>query len=122
MPKQKFEVELDVPEGYEIDRYAVAGAGDTVIRVMASTGERLAVRVYPGYSVNPQPEFILRKVPQYRDPVLPADWGKPARFSDDGKTWVEAVLAGYCAFYADDRLRWLAVGESNCFKFCQIPE
>lgn len=123
MAKQKFEVELDVPEGYKIKDFRIASGEDTVIRFSGdATANPIPVRIYRGYTPNPQPEFIIEKIPQYRDPVLPADWGKTARFSDDGKEWVQAELAGYCAYYQDDAHRWLPTGKHACFKFCQVVD
>lgn len=113
MPKQKFEVELDVPDGYEIVDYRHAGTGDLYIGVAG------AVRwMFFGHSAEKQ--FILRKVPVYRDPVLPADWGKTARFSHDGKEWVDGRLASYAALNADDKNRWGASGTPFWYKFCQV--
>lgn len=112
MPKQKFEVEVDVPDGYEIVDYRHAGTGDLYIGVAG------AVRwMFFGHSAEKQ--FILRIIPKYRDPVLPADWGKPARFSDDGKEWVEDTLRGYCKFKRQpDEYVWSV--DKRFYKFCQI--
>ena len=123
MAKQKFEATVDVPEGYRIKDFRIAGGEDTVIRVLRDpTSMPIPVRIYAGYTPNPQPEFIIEKIPQYRDPALPADWNKPAQFSDDGITWVEGRLAAYASHYADDKDRWCGVGGSHWYKFCQVVD
>ncbi len=114
MPKQKFEVEVDVPDGYEIVDHRPVRTDETFL----SLGMKAKVWEYSRQSGDRA--FILRKVPVYRDPVLPADWGKPAHFSDDGKEWVEGRLACYAAHYADDKNRWGASGKHFWYKFCQV--
>ena len=123
MAKQKFEGEICVPEGYRIKDFRIAGGEDTVIRVLRDpTALPIPVRTYAGYTPNPQPEFIIEKIPQYRDPVLPADWGKKARFSNDGIKWIDGKLAAFASFL--DKLDDKPWGEKDTFyyKFCQVVD
>lgn len=114
MPKQKFEVELDVPEGYEVIDYRQVHSDEWFIGLNGNA------RVWQFVSDSKDPTFILRKVPKYRDPALPGDWGKDAEFSDDGKEWTKGRIAGYAAHYADDKSRWGKLGAPDWYKFCQI--
>lgn len=81
MAKQKVEIEVDVPDGYELTgEYRRPNEGDVYlsgsggINICAGDGD-----------FN---RLIMRRVKQYREPVLPADYGKQCEFSDAGKTWV----------------------------------
>ncbi|MFN9411660.1 MAG: hypothetical protein ACK57V_04675 [Pirellula sp.] len=114
MPKQKFEVELDVPDGYEIDGYRSPKVNELFLNL---DGDWMFSDID-----SKRKFFVLRKIQAYRDPVLPADWGKPARFSDDGKEWVEDNIAGYAAWSEDDNWRWGSVSRHEYFKFCQIAD
>ena len=112
MPKQKFEVELEVPDGYEIDGYRSPRANELFLNLDGDW-------MYSDID-SKRKFFVLRKLPQYRDPVLPADWGKPARFSDDGKEWVEDKVGGYASFTENDPRMWGAYDRCEYFKFCQV--
>jgi hypothetical protein len=105
----KFEIEADIPEGYEpTGEYRVPGLGEYYLfsdKAALSNLNLLSCAI------------ILRKKIQYRDPVLPADCGKTARFSDNGNVWGEDRIRGYeegegisCHWIASDLVRW---------KFCQ---
>ena len=121
MPKQKFEVVVDVPEGYKIKDFRPAAKGDVLVRVI--NGSLTAVTCSTGriqsYYAS---EFIIEKVIKYRDPVLPADWGKKARFSNDGIRWVDGEIAAFASFLDhmgenpwSDRDAWH-------YKYCQVVD
>jgi hypothetical protein len=61
--------------------------------------------------------LILRKIPQWRDPVLPADAGKRARFSDEGSWWEDGECWGY--WINDPVQRWLD-NRGVRWKLCQV--
>ena len=50
---------------------------------------------------------------EYREPVLPGDYGKECEFSDDGVTWVYSTLIGWCKEQEDDVLTWINWGGSG---------
>ena len=116
MPKQKFEVELDVPDGYEVVDYRPPEPGEVFVL------DPICKPVVAVSGTYYRSLFILRKIPVYRDPVLPADWGKQARFSDDGKEWVEDRLSAYAAWKVEDPRRWGSQDRCEYFKFCQIAD
>lgn len=58
--------------------------------------------------------------PQYREPVLPADLGKLAEFSQDGNTWSRWKLCG-CYRDADDQpISWQSANIG--FRHCRIKK
>lgn len=114
MPKQKFEVELDVPDGYEIVDHRPVRTDETFLSLDKKA------KVWDFVQESKDNAFILRKLPVYRDPVLPADWGKTARFSDDGKEWIDGVIAGYAAFKKGDDKMWGEFNLPRYYKFCQV--
>lgn len=116
MVKQKFEATVDVPDGYEIVDYRKVQSDEHFL------GDRGKVVQWPFIKESLDNAMILRKIPQYRDPVLPADWGKKARFSFDGINWADGILASYAAHYADDKNRWGAASKPFWYKFCQVVD
>jgi hypothetical protein len=56
--------------------------------------------------------IILRKIPAWRDPVLPADAGKCCRASDDNEQWWTGRLRGYLDGYFETF--------GGRYKFCQV--
>lgn len=114
MPKQKFEVELEVPDGFEIVDYRPVRTDDTFLSL------DMKAKVWDFVQESKDNAFILRKVPKYRDPVLPADWGKTARFSDDGEVWIDGPLTGYLhrPSYTDRRV-W-AGPSGSWYVHCQV--
>lgn len=113
MPKQKVEIEVDVPAGYEVCKIAPPRAGDVYLNKhyqpeMAESSWEI-------------PRIILRRVKQYREPVLPADYGKECEFSDDGKNWERHPLLGFCKDSADSCERiWFCGG--FWAKHCRIEK
>lgn len=83
MAKQKVEIEVDVPDGYEATGEFRTPVNSQDIFLLDAHGSIRTGGHYWGV-----PRIILRRVKQYREPVLPADYGKQCEFSDDGKTWV----------------------------------
>lgn len=116
MSKQKFEVELEVPDGWEIVDYRPVRPEEKFLNPDCK------VRTWDFVSESRYSTFILRKIPKYREPVLPADWGKAARFSYDGNEWVEGRLASYAAHYADDKHRWGSAGNPYWYAYCQVVD
>jgi hypothetical protein len=58
--------------------------------------------------------IILRKIPVWRDPVLPADAGKLCRYLNDG-VWHTAKLVGWL----NDSEPWKLSNGGEC-KTCQV--
>ena len=58
----------------------------------------------------PAKEPVEPPQPEYREPVLPADFCKPCEFSITGKDWYESLLAGFQAhrnpWISSDQGRW----------------
>jgi hypothetical protein len=42
---------------------------------------------------------VLVPAKKYREPVLPADWGRECEFSNDKETWTKGTLAGYLSYF-----------------------
>ena len=84
MAKQKIEIEVGTVEGFEPTcEYRPPRCGEFYLD---SVG---AVRSTINFTSS---RLILRRVKQYREPVLPADYGKQCEFSDDGEQWcIEGV-------------------------------
>ena len=74
--------------------------------VMASDGCVFARPV----AEEPAKEPVEPPQPEYREPVLPADFCKPCEFSITGKDWYESLLAGFQAhrnpWISSDQGRW----------------
>ena len=115
MPKQKIEIEVDVPEdGYEATgEYTNAADGDWYLdhmnRVRCWSGQKSQCRY-----------IILRRVKQYREPVLPADWGKTCEFSYGGERWTRDRLIGYEKGSEADEEVWQA--EAMYYRYCRIEK
>jgi hypothetical protein len=56
--------------------------------------------------------FCIRPV-KYREPVLPADWGRECEFSNDKETWTKGTLAGYLSYFFSMN-RWYGRFEREC--------
>ena len=88
MTIQKVEIEVDVPEGWEVVRFGIANPGEWYFYS--------DLRVWQAQNVTVAPVFIVRKVKQYREPVLPADAGKVVEVRDFAtEEWSPAILDGY---------------------------
>lgn len=115
MAKQKIEIEVDVPDGYEATgefRVPSSRADLYYFEGMVGHGDpgRLAERV------------ILRRVKQYREPVLPADAWKTCEFSDNETNWFSGLLnAWVCSDMKNDGKNWNMVGH-GFFKHCRIEK
>lgn len=57
--------------------------------------------------------------PQWRDPIMPYDWNKEARFSDNGKDWIDGVICGKALVSVNGFCWWSGKGT---YKFCQIKK
>lgn len=87
MAKQNVLIEVDVPDGWEATgefRAPVVG------EFHAQHGKAIPVNI--NFAT---PRIILRRVKQYREPVLPADAGKKVEFNDNGAAWFSRDLAGW---------------------------
>lgn len=62
-------------------------------------------------------ESVVSQKPQWRDPVLLADIGLRAKFSDCGKYWIDSVLTGINPRSND----WIS-GSGGEWKFCQVTD
>jgi hypothetical protein len=101
MPLQKIEIELDVPAGYQLTgEYRKPQAGEKVYDIQ--TGQVYTELFNPGLD----PAFIVIPTKLYREPVLPADYGKVAEFSDDGHRWVVGELIGWTGPKRELGTRW----------------
>jgi hypothetical protein len=109
---KKVEIEADVPEGWEAVAYRIPVMGDYHL---PECGRQAGlVRATVNYASK---RIIVRKLKQYRDPVLPADRGKPAEFSNDGVSWGLGWLAGWYMDGPDDDEPWVdatALGWGYC--------
>lgn len=54
---------------------------------------------------------------EWRDAVIPDDWGKEARFGDDKTQWVAGMISGYSTL-PDRSFRWWS--GFSVYKFCQV--
>ena len=87
MEKIKVEIEIPKPpDGWVFDGFRKVKAGEMAfcyedwIDCVIEEGEQYPVAI---------------KAKQYREPVLPADWGELCEFSQDELYWVSAELDGY---------------------------
>jgi hypothetical protein len=86
--------DVEIPDGYEpTGEYRVPSDNETFL---------------------PCVRIILRKVPVWRDPVLPADAGKLCRYWNDG-SWYTAKLVGWL----NDSEPWKLSTGGEC-KTCQV--
>lgn len=105
MMKQKIEIELEIPAGWEFVRHDIPLEGEFIL---------LGAAPYKvGCSMSKR-EFILRKVKVYINPLLPTDYDKPCIVSNDNKIWSEnGNLTG-----------WLNglfhTSQGGAFKFCKV--
>jgi len=111
---RKIEVEIDIPDGWEFVRYGVPEVGESYLGV----SHRHVYLREPDSPVSSK-YFIVKKVKQYREPVLPADCGKECEFSDDGVNWAVGILQGYVKYAAEDDIPWKTRGHSYG-KYCRI--
>jgi hypothetical protein len=58
---------------------------------------------------------------QYREPILPDDHGKPARFSDTLVTWTDGTLCGWWSIGDDDDTPWID-GNGNGYQYCVVED
>jgi hypothetical protein len=107
--KQKIEIEVDVPDGYEVAEYRKPQLGESYL---CGRGEINICHGEGDFN-----RLILRRVKQYREPVLPSDKFASSEFSDDEKNWVCSYLKGVVL---DEEFPW----KSGCgsFRFCRIEK
>ncbi len=109
----KASIEIEIPEGFQPVRFGFPEPGEMFIRACGLIGQ-----VGVDEPVFGAPRLIVRRVKQYRDPVLPADYGKKAMVSNDGKEWLEAKLVGWRKVCDSDHWVWYC--EVGYFRFCQV--
>jgi hypothetical protein len=64
--------------------------------------------------------LVAVKAKQYREPVLPADWGKGCEFSSNGMIWDPGKLSGYVSFLnVKDSVPWMA-DNNRYYQHCRI--
>ena len=112
--KQEIKIEVDIPDGWEFDRYGVPNVGENYLGMCYGD---IHLRQPSDSLVSKY--FVIRKIKQWRDPVLPADFGKEARFSDNGKKWNTGELAGWFKEDADDDMVWVSKSIHG-YRFCQV--
>ena len=56
--------------------------------------------------------------PEYREPVLPQDAGKPCEFSDDGSKWHSGSLYGWTQFTR----QWVSGSHQKKWRHCRIQK
>jgi len=112
MAKQKVTIEVDIPNGWEPTGEFRPLNQFTAEYWLGRDGE---VEFDRGGFL---PKLILRKVKRYREPSLPADYGKECEVSDDGKKWVTAKLQGFAKNCTGDSYPWKS-DEGYC-TYCRI--
>ena len=71
------------------------------------------------------PEGVDRWPPveEWRDAVMPQDWGKPCRHRDNNESWKEGVLVGE-SVVRNKVYRWITEHPVNCIRYdsqyCQV--
>ena len=111
MTIQKVEIEVDVPEGWEVVRFGCANPGEWYFY--------RGLTVWQTQNVTVAPVFIVRKVKQYREPVLPADYGKQAEFSSNRIDWEANELTGWLRYHQEDLCSWSNQGD-EWYPYCRI--
>lgn len=87
---------------------------------IGSNGVVLECTFEPHYSNPRPPKIILRKVKTYREPVLPADYGKNARFRDSEiGPWSEGILTGFVG--PNSGHPWVN-GTRISWKYCEVQD
>lgn len=112
MAKQNVLIEVDVPDGWEATgefRAPVVG------EFHAQHGKAISVNI--NFAT---PRIILRRVKQYREPVLPADYGKQCEFSDDEVNWHTYNLHGFWHAIPGEPICWR--GGFSWYKYCRIEK
>jgi hypothetical protein len=112
MAVKKFEIEVDLPDGWEAVEYRVPQFGEFFLGTASHPVTACDMST---------PWLIVRRAKQYREPVLPADAEKVVEVrSDELATWEEATLVGY---RHHDPLPWNVRADSSkpfLYKFCRI--
>jgi hypothetical protein len=113
--KTEIEVTIKIPappDGWVFDGYRLAKSNDLVFvdECWQHWGLYNSRQRYP----------IAVKVKQYREPVLPADWGKECEFSNNGMIWDPGQLSGYVlCLDGEDNLPWKA-DDTRYYQSCRI--
>ena len=107
----KYEIEIDkVPEGWA----PIAVGSPKIGEYYLWDGKPLKSTIEGYGSVY----VILERIKQYREPVLPSDFGKRAEFSDDGVQWTIGTVGGWCKYDDEDEFTWMCI---TCgYKHCRI--
>jgi len=109
--EKKVEIEIPkLPKGCELVSYRKPKQGDWYL----DNGK------WTQSHIDFQKQFVIvaERSKQYREPVLPEDYGKQCEFSDDGETWEVSALEGFVKFVKDAVAPWCA--SSSFHKFCRI--
>lgn len=114
MPKQNVFLQVEIPEGFEpTGEYRLANPDEWFL---SRDENPVACQSISGSSVL---VIILKKLPQWRDPVLPADAHRKAKFSMEGKEWSGGILKGFVM--RNGKPSWIC--ESSLYwPFCQVCE
>jgi hypothetical protein len=106
----KYEIEIDCPEGWKPVAFREPRRGDYFL---TPYGECMKANVsFKGDLL------IVEPTKTYREPVLPADYGKQVEFSDDGVQWFSWNLEGWHKDTEDDDVPWAS--QSGSYKHCRI--
>ena len=118
MSKQKIEIEIDIPDGYEFVRFGSVGKGDCFINSLGN------VDSWTFEGTSPHLMFVVKKVERWRPAnladvvLLMRGETVEARFRDSAKQdWTYARLDGF-------RRRPAACWYSPCesWIFCEVKE
>jgi hypothetical protein len=109
---QKVEIEVAVPEGWEVVGQRSPRIGDYFLSECSGP----LVLANMDFVTN---RIVLRKVKQYREPVLPADYGKQAEFSSNRIDWEANELTGWLRYHQEDLCSWSNQGD-EWYPYCRI--
>jgi hypothetical protein len=111
----KFEIEIDCPEGWKVVAFRQIKPGEWYLSYISAMPQQ-----WKATHVSQGMVFILERIKTYREPVLPADYGKVCEFSYDGKCWIEGKLGGYClADWSITQFRWRN-NNGTAYRHCRI--
>jgi hypothetical protein len=86
----KFEIEVDCPEGWKVVAYRQINPYEWYLNPINKKAQEWDVD-HPSTGM----VFVIERIKTYREPVLPADFGKACKFSRDGNDWASGELGGW---------------------------
>jgi hypothetical protein len=109
----KVEIEVpDLPAEFEVVGFDVASGDDLILL----DGQWIS---WDMQQVSKSEYFVARKAKQYREPVLPADWGKEVEGYDPTTgEWVRGSLVGFTKYSVAEKVAWDIDNES--YTACRI--